>query len=140
MFVFPTWQCFLDRHATRMHNSTAMCAIYLHTTCRCTSSLYARYKYVLLRPKYFVMHVCINNILQFQVFSQPQKLEIDFLISHIHKTVEVVSSQNCADACTHALNFSKIFRLHLQKSAYALVFAYEYFGRQNLQNLLAQWV
>ena len=73
-------------------------------------------------------------------FSQPQKLEIDFLISHIHKTVEVVSSQACMPSSAHALIFSKILRLHLQKSADAPVFADEYFGRQNLQNLLAQWV
>ena len=36
-----------------------MCAIYLHTTYIYTSSLHARYIYVLLRPIYYVMHVIL---------------------------------------------------------------------------------
>jgi hypothetical protein len=56
--------------------------------------------------------------------------EIDFQISHIHKTVEVVSSQACMPASAHALTFSKMFRHHLQKSADTPVFADEYFGHQ----------
>ena len=91
-FYFPhLGSDFLGKHATKMHNSTTMCAIYLHTTCKCTSSLHARCIYVLIRPIHFVrLHVCINTILEFQVFFlNPRNYKIDFLNSHIHRTVEV---------------------------------------------------
>ena len=109
----PTWQCFFRRACNKnaqlykgvqstfsQHNS-ALQACMQGTT------------YVFLRPKCFVTHVRINNILQFQFFSQPHKSEIDFLISHSHKPVEVVSSQACSCSSAHALKISKKNRLHL---------------------------
>ena len=60
-----------------------VCAIYTHTTYVCPSSLHARYLYVFLRTIYFVVHVCITSILEFQVFCQPQKIEINLLIGHL---------------------------------------------------------
>ena len=68
-------------------------------------------------------------------FPRPQKLSIDFLISHIHKTVEVARSTSCQHACAHALIFSKMFREHLSKVPFHDVFPLH---PKNLQNLLAE--
>ena len=92
----------------------------------CTSSLHARYIYVhicapeshqLCNARLHQQHPWVSSF-----FPQPQKLEIDFLISHIHKTVEVASSPSCGRACAHGLQFSKIFRHHLQKARDTRVF------------------
>ena len=57
VFPHPPGSDSFGKHATKLHNSTIMSAIYVHTTYICTSSLHARYVYMLLRPIYFVKHV-----------------------------------------------------------------------------------
>jgi len=68
-------------------------------------------------------------------FYPPQKLEIDFLNSHIHKPVEVGGSPAYAFACAHALQFSKWFWHHLQKACDTRSLLWH---PKNLWNLVAQ--
>ena len=56
--------------------------------------------------------------LSFKFFPHPQKLEIGFTISHIHRAVMGSPSPSYLNGCTHGLQFSKNVVSRVQLSCY----------------------
>ena len=94
-----------------------MCAIYLHTTYVCTSSLHARYIYVFLRAIYFLICVCINvsNIdatYEIGIWNSVATYDVNVILLDVEKGV-IVTLSFIAVVLTHALV------THVEKCEYA---------------------